>query len=430
MKSLGSKKAVNILLGLILLFSFATKIYKVWLPERYYFDEVYHAVTAKLYARNDPKGYEWGHDKPEPNTAIEWLHPPLAKLTQAGGILIFGENSFGWRISSVLFGVGVTWATFMVAYEFTKSRKVALLAAFLVSIDGLILAQSRIAMNDIHVTFFILLSVLFYAKWKASPPKISLLLLTGLFTGLAMASKWSGVFLLGIFGLDQLISLIAKFIKNKKLPSFDLLSNFFICFVSLPLLIYFLSFAQFFIQGHSWRQFETLHYKILNYQTTLKATHPRQSTPIQWALDARPVWMYTASPSEETTKNIYNLGNPFIFWGGLLALLWLTYKIVKTKNNNYLLLLFAYLLVWTPWLLSPRIMFFYHYTPAVPFLVIILAIGLVSLISSKIKIFKYVVYFFVFLCFLWFLVFYPHLTGLPVAKSFAEKVYFIIPSWK
>ena len=78
-----------IILSAILLFSFITRIYHVNIPDKYYFDEVYHAVTAKLYARNDPSGYEWWHQPPEPNTAIEWLHPPLAKLTQAFGILIF-----------------------------------------------------------------------------------------------------------------------------------------------------------------------------------------------------------------------------------------------------------------------------------------------------------------------------------------------------
>lgn len=415
-----------IILALILLFSFATRIYRVWIPERYYFDEVYHAVTAKLYARNNPAGYEWWHNEPEPDTAIEWLHPPVAKLTQALGILVFGENSYGWRISSVIFGVGVVGATFLVAYRLSKSRKVALLSAFLVSLDGLVLAQSRIAMNDIHVTFFILISVFFYSKWKSPPQKQIFLILTGLFTGLSIATKWSGIFLLGIFGFDQLFDWISK----KKFPSLDLLSNLFINFVALPALIYILSFSQFFLQGHTWKQFEELHNQIWRYQTTLEATHPRQSRPVEWVLDMKPVWMYVDYSSEGKISNIYNLGNPLIFVGGLIAFFWLLYRTIKSKNRNYILLILAYLLVWLPWMFSPRIMFFYHYLPAIPFLTIILSIMLVSMINAKSKLVNYSAYLFVFMCLLWFVLYYPYLTGLPVSRELTSKIYYILPGWK
>ena len=73
------KKYYGPLLLAILAFAFFTRMFQLHIPEEYYFDEVYHAVTAKLVARNDPRAYEWWHPAPEPNTAIEWLHPPLAK---------------------------------------------------------------------------------------------------------------------------------------------------------------------------------------------------------------------------------------------------------------------------------------------------------------------------------------------------------------
>lgn len=89
-------------LVLILLFAFFTRLYNVQFPENYYFDEVYHAMTAKLVARNDPRAYEWTHgDTIEPNTYVEWLHPPMAKYAQAAMINLVGENAVGWRLSSV-----------------------------------------------------------------------------------------------------------------------------------------------------------------------------------------------------------------------------------------------------------------------------------------------------------------------------------------
>lgn len=88
----------------ILAFAYLTRMYQLNIPERYMFDEVYHAVTSKLIAQNDPRAFEWWNPPPEPDTAVDWLHPPIAKYTQAFFILIFGDNSFGWRYSSVLFG--------------------------------------------------------------------------------------------------------------------------------------------------------------------------------------------------------------------------------------------------------------------------------------------------------------------------------------
>ncbi|MBN1915977.1 phospholipid carrier-dependent glycosyltransferase [Candidatus Dojkabacteria bacterium] len=428
--NLNRTKLTYVILGLILLFSFVTRIYRVWIPAEYYFDEVYHAVTAKLYARNDPSGYEWWHDEPEPGTAVEWLHPPIAKLTQALGIILIGENSLGWRISSVVFGVGVVMATFLVANKLSKSRKVALLSAILLSLDGLVFVQSRIAMNDIHVTFFILMSVFFYSKWKDSQEKQLNLVLSGVFTGIAIATKWSGVFLLGIFIIDQLLTWMPRMISRKKFPSFALLSNLFINFIFLPVLIYVLSFSQFFLQGHSWKQFEGLHSQIWHYQTSLEATHPRQSSPIEWVLDLKPVWMYVNYDSGDKVGNIYNLGNPLIFFGGLIGILGIVYTIIRTKNRNYILLVLAYLIVWLPWMFSPRIMFFYHYLPAVPFLTIILSIFLMSMINAKSRLIKYLAYLFLFACAIWFFLFYPYLTGLPVSKEFVSKVYYILPGWK
>src|SRR3989339_1456520 len=121
-----NKKTLSLALFFILASAFLLRLINVSTPKTYYFDEVYHAVTAKLYARNDPAGYEWWHQAPEPNTAIEWLHPPIAKLTQAVGIKIFGENALGWRSSSVLFSLGVIAATYYLALQLFKVKRVAI----------------------------------------------------------------------------------------------------------------------------------------------------------------------------------------------------------------------------------------------------------------------------------------------------------------
>ena len=98
---------------LILAAAFLTRFYRLSHPLAYIYDEVYHAFTAQALAQNDPRGYEWWHQSPVKDTAYEWLHPPLAKLLMAGGVLLFGNQSFGWRFFSALFGILVVYLTYL-----------------------------------------------------------------------------------------------------------------------------------------------------------------------------------------------------------------------------------------------------------------------------------------------------------------------------
>lgn len=484
------KRFYTALLLLILGFSFITKMWRLDYPSKYVFDEVYHAVTAKLIAHNDPRAFEWWNAAPEPDTAVDWLHPPLAKYTQAFFILVFGENSLGWRFSSVVFGVGVTWLTYELAYTLFKKRSVALLAAFLTSLDGLLLVQSRIAMNDIHVTFFILLTFLLYWKAKtASKTFISgrRLIVIGVSAGLALASKWSGLFALALIGLYEAHSLLTYWWQHSSQTEWQK-ATFLIGKVSvirivtlilLPIIIYISSYWLMFAQGKtlfctdgvtsygncyqeklklgSWvwydglvSHFIELHHQIWWYQTHLEATHPYQSRPWQWLLNVRPVWYFVNYNGVDHVENIYAFGNPFIFWFGALTVVVLLSLLLLIKVHKYKKALFtieersalffalcSYLIVWAPWQLSPRIMFFYHYTPAVPMLCILLAFTVmrikrvhITLNKKKVALGKISAISYVVLAFLFFIIWYPHWTALSVSSEWLNTVYFFIHSWK
>lgn len=446
------------LLLVILAFAYLTRMYQLYIPENYMFDEVYHAMTAKLVARNDPRAYEWWNPAPEPNTAVEWLHPPIAKYFQALSILAFGENSFGWRFSSVVFGILVIVLTYHLAKHLFKDEAVALSAAGLASLDGLLLVQSRIAMNDIFVVFFILLTLLVYIKFKKHP-SARMLLLTGFCAGLAMGTKWSGLFVLGIVWFLEFLRLLEYLIKEgEKLLNSDnkykiVAKNvglYLLALVIIPAAVYVGSYAQMFFQGKDLAHFKELHNQIWYYQTHLKEGHPYQSRPWQWALNLRPVWYYV---DYETGKraDVYAFGNPALLLIGLATIL---YNIVigclytlkkcasklKTKKialivlhaintEPLFLVITAYWLVWAPWELSPRIMFFYHYTPAVPLLCIVLAHSLVVLYrrGSSSKALSVILWTLIGIC---FVVWYPQWVGIPMSNAFKDQVYFALESWK
>lgn len=473
----------RLFLLVILAFAFFTRIYQLNLPDKYVFDEVYHAVTAKLISRNDPWAYEWWNPPIESNTAVDWLHPPLAKYTQAIGIRIFGETTVGWRISSVIFGVLVVFATYKLALVLFNQQTIALLSALLASLDGLLLVQSRVAMNDIHVTFFILLTCIcairyFRAKhlwlgidaqsrhWRST---VFWSVATGVSAGLAMGSKWSGLFALGLVGLGEVGTWIWFWNKYKKfhLSHLKLLIINAVLLGILPFALYVLSYIHMFTTGHSLfchsqvhipgqcyyeeikignttlftgylSHFYELHRQIWLYQTNLTATHPYQSRPWQWFLDARPVWYSVDYYDTNLISNIYAFGNPVLFWLGDVAIiglvlyLLLIFLLKRTLNPTLLFLLVAYAIVWLPWTRSPRIMFFYHYTPAVPLLCIALAFALWLLWGLR-KGHEIIRPLIVLCCVAilgTFILWYPQWTGLPVSRSWAETIYFRIPSWK
>ncbi|MFC1627302.1 phospholipid carrier-dependent glycosyltransferase [Patescibacteria group bacterium] len=406
------------LLFLLLIFSFFIRVFRISVPQRYIFDEVYHVVAVKAIAKNNPDAYNPYAKSPEKDTAYDWLHPPLAKLIQASSVKLLGENSFAWRLPSAIFGTLSIFALYYLALTITKNPNLALLAATLFSLDNLQLTMSRIVMNDIFLTTFIIFALTFFYKVidRVRPCQSRKhLLLTGLFTGLSLATKHSAVLLFPIFSIF-LMPIFFKLIKTKKYSQLaKQLFRLFISLVILPLYIYLLSYLQMFLQGKDFKDLFNLHKQIYNYQTNLTATHDYQSSAWQWPLLIRPVWFHV-DYRPDTVANTYNLGNPAIFWGGLIVIV---YSLLKKPKQLFPLI--SYFLLFLPFAFSPRIMFFHHYLPALPLFCLILA----QTIYKHKKLVRPYLLFTLFL----FLFFYPISTAIPIPKDLL-KFWFWLPTWK
>ena len=432
----------NYLLVILLVITFIFRVFRISTPSHYIFDEVYHVVTAKAYSKNNPAPYNPFSKSPEPNTAYDWLHPPLAKLIQASSINLIGDTSFAWRLPSAVFGTLSIYALYLLSLTVTKSKNTSLLAATIFSLDNLQLTMSRITMNDIFVTTFIIMALTFFYKsltegqsltgdlangqvGTAKPEGLSLmdkphLLLTGLFTGLALATKWSAIFLFPVFSSF----LIKKIIKKPKQIIYYL-----IFLLILPLTIYLLSYSQYFLLNYTIKDFFALHQQIYWYQTGLTATHSYQSPAWQWPLLIKPVWFHVQY-FQDKISNIYNLGNPAIFFGGLLAV---TYQLAhwirsvleaKLRGRTLMdstFLFLSYLFLFLPWIFSPRILFFHHYLPSLAILCLILA----KTLHQNKKLLPP----FLLLTTLSFLFFYPLNTAIPIPNNLV-KFWFWLPTWK
>lgn len=393
-------------LALILLASAFLRLCNLAYPQTYIFDEVYHAFTAREYLHNHVEAWEWWTTPPG-GVAYEWTHPGVAKYAMVAGMLLFGEDSFGWRIGSALAGVISIYGLYLFIHALMHRKDIALFASALLAMEGLHISQSRIAMNDIYMFAFFTwaLYAAIRSRWK----------LASVLFGLAVGSKWSAIY--GLLPLSIIylhnnpVSLSLSSIVHNSLTIIRLL----LIIVS----VYTLTFTPFILAGHSWEQFIELHRQMWYYHTHLVATHAYQSTPIQWIFGARPVWYYVDYlPS--VTRNIYAQANPLILWLGLVALI---LQVKKLLTFPYILLYTLYLVFTLPWVLSPRIMFFYHYLPSASFLCILLATWLCDL-SPRLRT-ALLICTFLSLCAV-----SPMIYAIPVSTEHWEMLFKLFPSWK
>lgn len=399
-EDLGKNYYKYILWG-ILIFATLTRFYQLGSPKSEYFDEVYHAFTAKIMLSDErAKAWEWWNTPPE-GFAYEWTHPPLAKIGMAFGMLIFGENSFGYRFFGAILGIGIIYLIYLLAKVIFNDELVALLSAGVYSLDGLTLVLSRIGMNDNYILFFSLLSIYLFIKNKNWGSALAF--------GFAISSKWSAIWCLPILFILWLRR------KNKFEPAL------FFAFLFLPFTIYLLTYAQMFATGHDLSIWWGMQKQMWWYHTSLVATHPYTSSWWSWPLLLRPIYLYTSDEINGTVARIYAFGNPAVFWFGFGAVLTSAYYAFKERNKNLAVIVFSYFIFFAPWALSPRIMFLYHYLPSIPFLAI--ATGYVLRRNPKLT------FYFLVLSFLLFVYFYPHWAGLRIPLSL-DTSYYWLDSWR
>lgn len=388
---------VKVLLILLIVLTSALRLYRLDYPNKYMFDEVYHAYTAKEYLKGNKEAWSpWG--KSEPGVAFEWLHPPIAKEIMTGSMFILKTtDAWAWRLPGALLGILSVYLVYKLALLLFKNEITSLISALVFSLDGLVFVQSRIGMNDVYLVVFILISLIFFVKKNY--------LLSALFMGIAMATKWPGVFLALIY---------FPFLLSKR--QFSKL----IYFALVPPAVYLLSYTHYFLMGYQWNDFLELHRQIWWYQTNLKATHDYSSPWWSWPLNLYPIWYYVEY-QKNNIANIFASGNPVVFWVGSVSILLTLWQAVKQRSVNLLIIVLGFFIFWLPWALSPRIMFLYHFSPSVPFLSLSLGYQLGLEFQDKVR--RKSALAVIALIIIGFILIFPFLTGIPLSKDLT-KIFF------
>ena len=298
---------------LIALASFVLRVINLGLPKGFVFDEVYYVDGAR-----DLLKYGVEIDGTNPEFIV---HPPVGKWLIASGIKLFGDNEFGWRFASAVFGTLLILLFARLVHVLFYSPLLTALGAALMALDGLLLVHSRTALLDLFLTFFTLMGVLLWHRNRH--------IWAGIVFGLAIGCKWSAVYFVAIVGL---IAVYRILIAHDFRKSFKPIAAKIAQYGLLPLFVYTLTWAGWFISDRGWsRQWSTnpllswLHYhsEMLNFHTGLTQTHPYQANPWSWLIMGRPTSFFYASPkgcgAKDCAQEVLALGTPILWWVGTIA---------------------------------------------------------------------------------------------------------------
>ncbi len=439
-----------------------------------YFDEIYHARTA----------YEQRNAllNQEPSAIYETSHPPLGKVLMTLSVLVFGMTPFGWRFAGAFAGVLMLPGLYLLGKQFTGKKRFGVFAMLLMAFDFMHFTQTRIATIDSFATLFIIYAYYFMFRWMsmddaALPLRKTLapLFFSGLMMGLAIASKWTGIYAgagLALLFFWTLVRIMRRGYSCAKLTQKELdalgenavtartlgenwLKNTVITslwcllfFVAIPAVIYYLSYIPVFIStpgGLTLKKVISANVGMYNYHSAkgLGADHFFSSPWYEWPLIVKPMYYYAGGVINGTASTILSFGNPLIWWGGLLALILAALLAAGQavshdglvhvpeelrRDRRPVMLLIAFAAQYLPWILVPRGTYIYHYFPSVPFIILCITLLVSYLMTRNQKTAKALTVALPLTALILFIAFFPYLSGVRVPTAWLDAMKWF-PNW-
>jgi dolichyl-phosphate-mannose-protein mannosyltransferase len=391
--------------ALVLLISAALRLWQLGTPPTMMFDEIYYAKDAKAIVdnRTGTHGqYRWAA-----GDEVSWPHPEMGKMAIAAGILLFGNRSFGWRIPALIAGMALLACVYPLGRRLGLSPPWALLALLFAAADPLGITQSRIATLDIFIACWTVICILFALRYVQDGWRPRWLFLSGLAGGMATATKWSG----GLAIIAALLIIVFSWLVQRRaaraaeaaglteagsgrvalptsIPLTPPLSEqrpveaprgstwlriglVAAAMVAVPIAVYFLSYWQYFLNGHTWADFVELHRQAVYFSLHLHATHTYASIAPSWIIDYRPVWYYFEGKT--TYYGVIAIGNPFLWWMATLMMFVGVALVLLRRSYALLPVVFIIVVLYVPWFATTRTSFLYYMAPVAPFMAILVA---------------------------------------------------------
>ncbi|TAK68447.1 MAG: phospholipid carrier-dependent glycosyltransferase [Actinomycetota bacterium] len=361
------------------------------------------------------------------------VHPPLGKWTIAVGEWLFGATPFGWRWAVAVLGTLTVLMTARIVRRLTRSDLLGTVAGLLLAVEGLSIVMSRTAILDMVLTFWVLaafgcllldrdrtrsrLADLVERRGAAigaglgphlgwRPWRIA----AGACLGAACAVKWSGLWFLAAFALLSLCwdigSRKAVGVRNPWWATAlrDVVPAA-VSFVAVAVAVYLVSWTGWFLSDDAYsrqwgddssvipaalRSLWHYHAEAWRFHTTLSSAHSYQSSAFSWPFQSRPTSFYYEGfdrgqggcTDDKCSAEVLALGNPVIWWAGLLALLHQVWRWFAHRDWRSGAIVLAVLAGWVPWLIFPdRTIFTFYAVVYVPFVVAALTMSLGSVLG-------------------------------------------------
>ncbi|MFE2448668.1 dolichyl-phosphate-mannose--protein mannosyltransferase [Streptomyces melanosporofaciens] len=444
-------------------------------PDNVIFDETYYAKDAWSiweygYEGTWPKAandriLETPQHIPLSDAASYVVHPPVGKWVIGLGEQLFGLHPFGWRFMVALLGTVSVLMLCRIGRRLFRSTFLGCLAGALMAVDGLHYVMSRTALLDLVVMFFVLAAfgcllvdrdqararlaaalpagedgtprpdpaVARGLKLGARPWRIA----AGVLLGLAIGTKWNGLYVLAAFGLMAVLWDVGSRRTAGALRPYRAvlrrdLGWAFLSLVPVAIVTYIASWSGWFTasgtfdRGRGWQHsgyfrhwaesrkpdgggygtggaFDWLlnplrslwHYETEVYQfhVNLDSPHIYQSNPWSWMVQSRPVSYFYESPragqegcpsdaAEKCAREVLALGTPLLWWTACFALLYLLFRWALRRDWRAGAILCGIAAGYLPWFLyQDRTIFSFYAVVFVPFLCLAVAMMIGALLG-------------------------------------------------
>jgi len=345
--------------------SFALFFRDIGNPPNFLLDESQYVGSANALLAHSPN--------PNPEA------PPLGKLIVAAGIKLFGDNPLGWRIMSVVFGALTVAGLFLWVKLLVEDYSIALIAAILALLDNFMFVLARAALMDIFLVGFVIFGLLAFTAalkldYMSDAGRRAFLLMGGVFFGFACACKWNGVDTLGIVVITSIGLLwLSRRSCNPELASYaEHLRQAGTPWVALsllfvPVLAYSITFIPLLHSLNlpfNFRELVSMNIFIWKFHRAVVGNVFLVTRWYTWPLHVDPLRSLS-----------YLVGNWYIMWVGLLALLFCARGFGRSLPETLLVLLYA--ANFLQWAVTPQsCLFYYYYFPSAVFLGVAIALAL------------------------------------------------------
>jgi dolichyl-phosphate-mannose-protein mannosyltransferase len=382
------------LLGLTAL-SLLTHFWNLFSPVTVAFDEAYYERFAGAYFT-----HAFYFD----------VHPPLGNLMYAGlarllhvspAILATPAPAPVLRLLPAAFGALAVPLVYIILTQLAVGRRIATLGAVAVLLDNALLTASRFILLDTFLIGYGLAAIACYLASRGRPTRarLALLAVSALFAGCGLSIKWTGSSALAIILTAWFVACIRSRVSVQRFVMEGIVLTI------IPATVYCASYAIHFalltrtgpgntsmsarfqsqlvgslrydpsVHVSYWAKMGDVHHAIRYGNGGLEnATHPAASPWYTWPIMKHPFALWEDPAEAPGTKTmVILLGNPVVWWGGMVAVL-LGAAMIALRRWRYegytyavVFLSGAVAINYLPFIAIRRLVYIYHYLFALVF---------------------------------------------------------------